>query len=98
MTLLRLPERAGGDDLRDHRPLPLPRRVDTRLDLLGGAPLLVGGVEDGRSVLRALDVPLLIHRRRVVHAEEPAEEILVRQDVGMEDDLDRPALTCLTRM
>src|SRR5262245_50229631 len=89
VVLLRRPELSRGNDLGDDRTLPLARGVDARFHLLGDAFLLVVQVEDGRAVLRPRVVPLPVHGGRVVHAEEPAEQLLVRQPGRVEYDAHR---------
>ena len=70
--------------------LPLARLVDPGLHRLGDLPLLGGGHEDRRAVLRADVVPLAVARGRVVHAEEPLlEQVGVRQLLRIEHDAHR---------
>src|SRR5207237_5305040 len=79
MIVLRRPERAGGNDLGDDFPFPLPRARHLILHALGDLSLLLVVVEDRGAVLGADVVALAVERRRVVHAEEVAEEVLVAQ-------------------
>src|SRR5262245_49198631 len=89
VVLLRRPDLSPRNDLGDDPTLPLARGVDARLHLLGDALLLVVQVEDGRAVLRPRVVSLPVRGGRVVHAEEPAEQLLVRQSGRVEHDAHR---------
>ena len=88
MIVLGHPELPGRDDLGHDPAVPLPRALDALLDALGHLPLLVVVVEDGRAVLGADVVVLAVQRRRVVHAEEVAEQVLVAEPRGVEHHLD----------
>src|ERR1043165_2859901 len=81
------PESRAVDDLRRDRARPLLLRA---LDgLLRRLALLLVMDEDRRAVLRADVVALAVLRRRVVQAEEEVEDVVVRDLLRIEHDLDR---------
>src|SRR5262249_23024499 len=61
--------------------------------VLGDPLLLVAGVEDRRAVAAADVVALPVLRRRVVDLEEELEQVAERDELGVEDDLDRLGVT-----
>ena len=56
-------------------------------DLVGGAPLLVVMIENGRAILRADVAALAIQGRGVVEREEDAEQVAVGELVRVEGHL-----------
>nr|WP_236833508.1 hypothetical protein [Blastococcus sp. MG754427] len=89
VLLLGLPEVAGRLDLGDDLPRPDARGVDVGDGVERDALLLVAGVEDRRAVAATDVVALAVLGRRVVDLEEELQQLAERDDVGVEDDLDR---------
>ena len=71
----------------------LPDLSTCVLTSFGNLPLFVAGVKDGRTVLRANVIFLLIENGRVVHAEKETEQLFITQLGRIENDLDRLRVT-----
>ena len=67
---------------------PQPGFVDIGDRVLGNPTLLVGGVEDRRSIARADVVSLAVARGRIVNLEEELEDLPIADPGRIEDDLD----------
>ncbi|VXB37234.1 hypothetical protein CURTO8I2_180079 [Curtobacterium sp. 8I-2] len=89
VLVLGLPERAGRGDLGDDLAGPDARRIDVGDGVERDLLLLVGRVEDGRTVAATDVVALAVLRRRVVDLEEELQQVPVRDPGRVEDDLDR---------
>jgi hypothetical protein len=72
------------DDMLGHR-----RRIDIGNRILGDPTLLVGSVEDRRSIARPDIVSLAITRARIVDLEEELEDLPIADPSRIKDDLDR---------
>lgn len=77
VVILRVPPRAGGDDL-GHDAALVPLLVGLLGDLLGDLLLLLVVEVDAAAVVVSGIRPLPVQSRRVVHAVEKLEELAVR--------------------
>src|SRR6266403_852256 len=85
---LRFPEGSRRGHFGHHSSGPQARRVDIGDGVLGDAPLLIAGREDGRVVADAHVVALAIARRRVMDLEEELQQLAKAAPFRVEDDLD----------
>ena len=88
MLGLGLPEVSGGHHFGHDFAGPQAGFVYIGAGVLGNPALLVGGVEDRRSIARPDIVPLPIARARVVNLEEELQDLPVADPGRVKDDLD----------
>ena len=82
MVVIGWVEGGGVSDLCDDGTLHLAGLLNLLFDLFGLLLLFVTVVEDGRAILGTHVVALGIQGGRIVDAEEEANQVLVRDDIG----------------
>lgn len=98
MPLFRIPKFSSRDNLRDDASRPAARRINPRLDPLGRLFLPLGLDKDGRAILRANVIALLVACCRVMQAEKPIQEGFVREYAWVKLETNRLGMAAFSIM